>query len=168
MHPALLAAASIVGAAVIFTWRLRETTRPITARKILIPPLGMSTGFCMFVYPPTRVPPTWGLAAFLVGALVFCWPLVKTSRLTREGDAIMLKRSRAFLWILLGLVAVRLAARTYVEQLISPLQTGSIFFLLAFGMILPWRVLMFLEYRRLTAAASPQGVAALASSPEAG
>jgi membrane protein CcdC involved in cytochrome C biogenesis len=170
MHPAILAAASIIGAAVVFTWRLRETSRPITARKILVPPLGMSTGFCMFIYPPTRVPLAWGLAAFLAGAIVFCWPLVKTSKLTREGDAIMLKRSRAFLWILLGLVAVRLAARTYVEQLISPMQTGSIFFMLAFGMILPWRVLMFLDYRRLVATppAVAHGVGSLESSPEVG
>lgn len=157
MQPALLAVGSIAGAAAVFTWRLRETSRPITARKILIPPLGMSTGFGMFVYAPTRVPVAWGALAFLAGAILFCYPLVRTSTLRREGGAIRLERSKAFLWILLGLVAVRFAARSYVEQHLSPLQTGAVFFCVAFGMILPWRALMYLEYRRLVRDAQPPG-----------
>jgi membrane protein CcdC involved in cytochrome C biogenesis len=140
---------SLAGAAVIIAWRLRETTRPVTVRKIIIPPLGMSTGFSMFAYPPTRIPALWALSAFALGAVVFAYPLLKSSRLVRSGDVVMLERSPAFLWILLGLVAVRFAARSYIEQYVSPLQTGSIFFILAFGMILRWRVLMYLEYRRL-------------------
>ena len=142
---------SLIGAAVVLTWRLRETSKPINARKILTPPLGMSTGFGMFLYPPTRIPLLWGVAAFLFGALVLCYPLVKSSELARQGDDIMLRRSPAFLWILVGLVALRLLARSYVERYVSPMQTGSIFFVLAFGMILPWRVLMYREYQRLTA-----------------
>lgn len=142
---------SLVGAAVVFTWRMRETSRPINARKILIPPLGMSTGFSMFLYPPTRIPLTWAIVAFLFGALVLCYPLLKSSELARQGDDIMLRRSPAFLWVLVGLVAIRLLARSYVERYISPIQTGSIFFILAFGMILPWRVLMYRKYKELTA-----------------
>jgi membrane protein CcdC involved in cytochrome C biogenesis len=143
--------ASLAGAAAIIAWRMRETTRPVTARKIVIPPLGMSTGFFMFAYAPARIPVSWALCAFVLGAGVLSYPLVKTSKLTRQGDVVTLQRSRAFIWILLGLFAVRFAARAYVEQLVSPLQTGSIFFVLAFGMISCWRVLMFLEYRKLRA-----------------
>jgi membrane protein CcdC involved in cytochrome C biogenesis len=36
-----------------------------------------------------------------------------------------------------------------VEEHISIPQTGGVFFILAFGMILPWRVTMYLQYRRL-------------------
>ena len=46
--------------------------------------------------------------------------------MVREGDTIVLRRSRAFLWILLGLLALRLALRGYVEQYVSPIQTGAI------------------------------------------
>ena len=141
---------SILGGAVVFSWRLSETNRPITAKKILIPPLGMSTGLFMFVYPPTRIPLSWALAAVASGTILFTYPLARTSKLMRDGAVIRLQRSRAFLWILLGLVAVRFAARGYVEQHVSPLQTGSIFFLIALGMIVPWRILMYLEYRKLT------------------
>jgi membrane protein CcdC involved in cytochrome C biogenesis len=145
----LLVVMSIAGAVVVFSWRMRETSRPISARKILIPPIGMSTGFGMFLYPPTRIPLTWALAAFAFGALVLCYPLVKSSELARQGNDIMLRRSPAFLWILAGLVVIRFAARSYVERFVSPIQTGSIFFVLAFGMILPWRLLMYRQYRRL-------------------
>ena len=144
-----LLVSSLIGAGLVLAYRVRESTRPINTPKIVIPPLGMSTGFCMFFYAPARVPLLWAAAAFLVGALVFSFPLVKTSKLQRSGDVVMLKRSRAFLWILLGLVAVRLVLRTYVGRYIDPLQTASLFFVLAFGMILVWRVRMLIEYRRL-------------------
>lgn len=121
----------------------------MTAAKILVPPLGMTTGFCMFLVPQTRVPFSWGLLAFLAGAVFLSYPLVRTSTLTRNGDDVLLKRSRAFLVILLALIAVRLAARSWVEQYVDTLQTGSLFFLLAYGMLLPWRIVMFLRYRAL-------------------
>jgi membrane protein CcdC involved in cytochrome C biogenesis len=140
-----------VGAAAVFAWRIRETQRPVTAAKILIPPLGMTSGFSMFLVPQTRVPFAWGLTAFLIGAVFLAYPLVQTSALTRQGDAVLLRRSRAFLVILLALVAVRLAARTYVEKYVDAAQTGSLFFLLAYGMLLPWRIVMFLRYRALVA-----------------
>jgi membrane protein CcdC involved in cytochrome C biogenesis len=133
--------ATLVGGAAVLLWRIRETQRPVTAAKILVPPLGMTTGFCMFLLPQTRVPFTWGLAAFLAGAVFLSYPLVHTSTLTRSGGEILLKRSRAFLVILLGLVAVRLAARSYVEQYVDAVQTGSLFFLLAYGMFLRYRAL---------------------------
>jgi membrane protein CcdC involved in cytochrome C biogenesis len=147
--PPVLALSSLVGAAAVLAWRVRESRTPVTARKILIPPLGMSTGLFMFVVPATRIPWTWGLAAFLAGVVFFSYPLIHTSELTRVGGDVMMRRSRAFLWILLGLLALRVALRTYVESLISPMQTGSLFFLLAFGMILPWRLAMYRRYRAL-------------------
>lgn len=149
LHPAVLAVATVAGGAVMMTWRYRETRRPINLRRILIPPLGMATGFCMFLAPPTRIPWSWGLAAFALGALVFSIPLARTSTLTRHGDEVLMERSRAFLWILLGLLAVRLLLHSWIEQFITPIQTGAVFFCLGFGMILRWRVGMLLQYRRL-------------------
>ena len=140
---------SLVGAALVLTWRVRETRAPVTARKILIPPLAMSTGFLMFLAPTAREPWTWALAAFAAGALLFAYPLVLTSELTRQDGAIYLRRSKAFLWILLGLLAIRLALRSWVEQYVSTPQTAGLFFVLAFGMLLPWRITMYRRYRKL-------------------
>ena len=143
-------AASLVGAGIMLAWRFHETRRPVTLPAIVIPPLGMSTGFAMFFAPQMRIPFWWGLVAFLVGAFIFAIPLAHTSRLERDGNTVVMRRSPAFIVILLVLVAIRFALRSYIDQFISPLQTGALFFVLAFGMILRWRVGMWLEYRRLT------------------
>ena len=134
----------------MLAWRFHETRRPVTPPAILIPPLGMSTGFMMFVAPRLRFPFWWGVVAFLVGAVVFAIPLAHTSRLEREGNTVVMRRSPAFIVILLVLVAIRFALRSYIDRFVSPLQTGALFFVLAFGMILRWRLGMWLEYRRLT------------------
>ena len=144
--------APLVGAIAVLAWRIRETQRPVSRRSILVPPLAMSTGFAMFLFPGFRVPWPWALGAFLAGALVLAIPLLRSSRLSREGDAIVFRRSRAFLGILLGLVAVRFLLRDYVGHVLPPRQTGAVFFLLAFGMIVRWRVWMLGEYSRLVGA----------------
>jgi len=141
--------AAVAGAATVMAWRVRETTRPVSMRSIVLPPLAMSTGFMMFVVPEMRLPLSWAAGAFLVGALVFSWPLARSSRLERTGDVIVMRRSRAFLLILLALFAVRFALREWIDRIISPLQTGALFFVLAFGMILAWRLRMLREYRTL-------------------
>lgn len=148
MQPAVFVT-SALGAAAILAWRMRETTRPVTAKSILIPPLGMATGFSMFVYPPARIPPTWALLSFAIGAALLAYPMIKTSKLVREGETIFLRRSRAFIGIVLALVALRFALREYVGHYLSVIQTGSIMFVLAFGMIVRWRAVMYFEYKKL-------------------
>lgn len=143
-------AAALAGAATVMAWRVHETRRPVSLSAILLPPLGMSTGFLMFLVPALRLPWSWAAGAFLAGALLFSWPLARSSRLQRAGDVIVMQRSRAFLAILLVLAAVRLALRGWIDQLISPLQTGALFFVLAFGMILVWRLRMLRAYLALT------------------
>jgi membrane protein CcdC involved in cytochrome C biogenesis len=131
-------------------WRIREGQTAVTVRKIVIPPLGMATGFCMFIVPAFRLPWMWALGAFLVGALVLAYPLILTSRLKMVGDDVMMHRSAAFFVVVVALAAVRYYARGYFDKLISLEQTAALFFVLAFGMILRWRMSMYFEYRRLT------------------
>ncbi|MBN2908571.1 cytochrome c biogenesis protein CcdC [Polycladomyces sp. WAk] len=140
---------TIIMALTFVVIRLRAAKKPTSAKKIILPPIAMSTGFLMFLYPPTRIPFSWGIIAFLAGAVFFSYPLIRTSQFHIIGDEIYLKRSKAFVFILLGLLLLRLGLHTYVEEHISIPQTGAVFFILAFGMILPWRVAMYLQYRRL-------------------
>jgi membrane protein CcdC involved in cytochrome C biogenesis len=140
---------SIAGASAVMAWRMRETRTPVSVKKIVIPPLGMSTGLSMFAMPAFRVPWTWALAAFLTGALALAYPLMRTSRLVRDGDVVMMQRSNAFLAILIVLAGVRIAARGYLDTVLSVQQTAGLFFVLAFGMILRWRAQMLLDYRAL-------------------
>jgi membrane protein CcdC involved in cytochrome C biogenesis len=142
---------SVVGAAVVMAWRVREGRTAVTLRKIVIPPLGMATGFCMFLVPNFRIPIPWAAIAFLLGATALAYPLLRTSRLVRVGEAIMMQRSNAFFLVVVVLALIRILARTYIDRFLDIDQTGALFFVLAFGMILRWRLRMLFEYRALTA-----------------
>lgn len=141
-------AAALAGAATIILWRIQETRRRVTRASVVLPPIGMSTGLLMFALPAVRIPWGWALCGLLLGALLSV-PLARTSRLERVGDIVMMRRSRAFLSILLVLAAVRLALHEWIGAHISPLQTGGLFFVIAFGMIVVWRARMLREYLRL-------------------
>jgi membrane protein CcdC involved in cytochrome C biogenesis len=148
--PVLTAVVSGLGLCGVLAWRVREGQKPMTARKIVIPPLGMATGFCMFVVPGFRVPWTWALGAFAIGAIVLAYPLLLTSSLRREGDVIWMKRSAAFFSVVVVLAAVRYFARGFFDKYLTLEQTGGLFFILAFGMILRWRMALLALYRKLT------------------
>jgi membrane protein CcdC involved in cytochrome C biogenesis len=145
---------SIFGLLGVLAWRIREGRSAVTVKKIIIPPLGMATGFSMFLVPAFRVPWTWALTAFLIGMVALAWPLLITSKLVRDGDTIMMKRSNAFFLVVVALAAIRFFARDYLDSLMSLQQTAGLFFVLAFGMILRWRLRMLSEYRNLTAQTS--------------
>jgi len=139
----------VFGGIAVLAWRVRETRVPISSKAIVIPPLAMSSGFLMFLAPMMRVRWSWTIAAFLLGLLVLSWPLIRSSRLELRDGVVYMKRSRAFLAILLVLFAIRLALHDYIGQIISPLQTASLFYLMAFGMIARWRLVMYRQYRRI-------------------
>lgn len=130
--------------------RMRASSKPVNAMKIIMPPIGMSTGFLMFIAPVTRIPIEWGIASFLVGALLFSYPLIKTSNMYVQDGHVYMKRSKAFVGILLVLLVVRFALHGYVEEWITIYQTGAVFFVLAYGMLLPWRIYMYMQFRKLT------------------
>lgn len=152
---AFTAIVSVIGLCGVLVWRVREGRTAVTARKILIPPMGMATGFSMFFVRAFRFPLEWAIAAFLTGAILLAWPLLATSSLRREGDAIMMKRSGAFFAVVIVLAAVRYFARDYFDSYLTLEQTGGLFFVLAFGMILRWRLSLYLSYRALTRTAPP-------------
>lgn len=147
----LLRVGPILGGVVLIAWRVRETKVSVSRKAIIIPPLAMSTGFLMFLAPMTRVPLSWAIIALVLGAAVLAWPLLRSTRLETRDGAIYMKRSRAFMVILLALLAIRLAAHDYIGHLISPLQTAAVFYLMAFGMIVRWRLKMLRQYEALLA-----------------
>ena len=145
------AVGAVIGLLGVLAWRIREGRTAVTVKKIIMPPLGMATGFCMFIVPAFRVPWTWAAGAFLIGGIALAWPLLITSRLVRTGNTIMMQRSNAFFLVVIALAAIRFFARGYFDRIMSIEQTGGLFFVLAFGMILRWRLRMLSEYRALTA-----------------
>ncbi|WP_254854086.1 CcdC family protein [Halobacillus salinus] len=138
--------------------RLRAAKKPASVKKIILPPLFMSTGALMFVVPVFRVSFSQVLEALAVG-VIFSIFLIRTSRFeVRDGD-IYLKPSKAFIGILFGLLGLRIVLKLVIGQTISFGETSGMFFLLAFGMILSWRLAMLKEYIRLEKTISKQDVA---------
>jgi membrane protein CcdC involved in cytochrome C biogenesis len=147
---------SLAGLVAVTAWRLREVRTAVSLRKIIIPPLGMATGFSMFFVPAFRIPLAWAGAAFVIGAVALAYPLLLTTRLIRIGDAIMMKRSSAFLIVLFVLAAVRFLARGYFDTILTVQQSAGLFFILAFGMIVRWRTKMLIDFRKLTVECAPE------------
>ncbi|MGB6193725.1 MAG: CcdC protein domain-containing protein, partial [Terracidiphilus sp.] len=75
--------------------------------------------------------------------------------LERRGDAVMMKRSGAFLVVILVLGGIRFFARGYFDTILTAQQTAGAFFILAFGMIVCWRAKMLIDYRKITAEPQP-------------
>ncbi|MGM7701284.1 CcdC family protein [Pseudalkalibacillus sp. Hm43] len=139
---------AIVMASVALFIRMRAARKPASIKKIILPPLFMSTGFLMFLYPPARVNLDEALEALLVGAL-FSLLLIRTSSFEKRSDEIYLRRSKAFVFILIGLLLFRIVLKLYLGQQISIEETSGLFFILAFGMIAPWRIAMYFKFKKL-------------------
>ncbi|AYA78456.1 hypothetical protein DOE78_08735 [Bacillus sp. Y1] len=127
--------------------RMKAAKKPATARKIILPPVFMSTGALMFVVPMFRVTYLELFEAMAVG-LVFSILLIKTSKFEIRENEIYLKRSRAFVFILFGLLVLRIILKLLLSSSIDYGELSGMFFILAFFMILPWRIAMYLQFRR--------------------
>lgn len=134
--------------------RMKASKKPVTSKKIILPPIFMSTGALMFVIPFFRV--TWLeiIEALGVGML-FSIFLIMTSKFEVKGDEIYLKRSKAFAFILIGLLIIRLVGKLILTSTIDVGQLSGMFWILAFGMIVPWRIAMFIQYKKLQRQINP-------------
>lgn len=147
----MVVASTIVAAImaiIVAVIRIRAAKKPASAKKIILPPLFMSTGFLMFAHPLFRLGWDKVFEAFIVGAL-FSILLIKTSNFEIRDNQIFLKRSKAFIFILFGLLIFRILLKSILGQYISFYETSGMFFILAFGMILNWRIAMYFGYRKL-------------------
>jgi membrane protein CcdC involved in cytochrome C biogenesis len=128
--------------------RMKAQKKPVSGKKIILPPLFMSTGALMFLFPFFRVTLGELLEALTVGML-FSILLIKTSKFEIRNNDIYLKRSKAFAFILIGLLIIRIVAKSILSTTIDYGALSGMFWILAFGMIVPWRIAMYLQYRKL-------------------
>ncbi|WP_019414071.1 CcdC family protein [Paenisporosarcina sp. TG20] len=139
---------AVVMGTLVMTVRAKSTKKPVSAKKIILPPLFMSTGALMFVFEYFRVAPLQIIEAFGVG-LLFSIVLIWTSRFEVKNGDIYLKQSKAFIFILIGLVVVRLVAKIILSSTIDVGELSGMFWILAFGMIVPWRIAMLVQYKKI-------------------
>lgn len=128
--------------------RAKSAKKPANARKIIIPPIAMSTGALMFVFPYFRMPLELIIVSVVVGALCSIL-LIKTSKFHIVDGDIFLKPSKAFFIVLVGLLVFRTLGKIYLGGTFHLGELGGLFFLLAFSMILPWRLAMLWQFKKL-------------------
>ncbi|GGM37592.1 membrane protein [Paraliobacillus quinghaiensis] len=144
-------ASTVVGlimASLMIFIRARASKRPTNGARILLPPLFMSTGAFMFIIPMFRVSFPQVIEALVIG-IIFSVFLIKSTSFQIEGKNIYLKPSKYFIIILVGLLIARIILKVMISSTISVGETSGMFFLLAFGMIVTWRLVMFFNYQKL-------------------
>lgn len=141
--------ALMMGVLAIFV-RSKSAKRPVSIKKIILPPIFMSTGALMFIFEEFRVAPLQIIEALLVGAL-FSIILIKTTNFEVRQSDIFMKQSKAFPFILFGLLFIRLIGKLVLSSTIDVGELGGMFWILAFGMIVPWRLAMLMKFKKLEA-----------------
>jgi len=131
-----------------FIVRTKAAKRPISPKRIILPPLFMSTGALMFLFEEFRVPLPQIIESVCVG-LLFSIVLIKTTNFEEKDDKLYVKKSRAFIIILISLLVVRSIAKLILSSSIDVGELGGMFWILAFAMIVPWRIGMLIKYFKL-------------------
>ncbi|ASN05617.1 CcdC family protein [Virgibacillus necropolis] len=143
---------STIGAACMATlmvfMRLRSAKKPASVKKIILPPLFMSTGAFMFIFPVFRIEWSQVIEALVVGVM-FSIVLIIGSKFEIKQNDIYLIPSKSFIFILFGLLTLRIILKLAFSGTISLYETSGMFFLLAFGMIISWRIAMLIKYKKL-------------------
>ncbi|MBT2575167.1 DUF1453 family protein [Bacillus sp. ISL-51] len=142
----VIAAAMAIAVMIV---RIKSSDKPASPKKIILPPIFMSTGALMFFIPFFRVTGEEFLEAITLG-VIFSIFLIKTSKFEIKNNEIYLKRSKAFVFILIGLLVIRIAMKSILSTTIDYGALSGMFWILAFGMIVPWRIAMFVSYRKLS------------------
>lgn len=142
----VIAAAMAIAVMIV---RIKSSDKPASPKKIILPPIFMSTGALMFFIPFFRVTGEEFLEAITLG-VIFSIFLIKTSKFEIKNNEIYLKRSKAFVFILIGLLVIRIVMKSILSTTIDYGALSGMFWILAFGMIVPWRIAMFVSYRKLS------------------
>src|SRR5690625_6175813 len=98
--------------------RMRASEKPASIKKIILPPLFMSTGALMFLFPMFRLQFSDVLEALLVG-IFFSFFLIKFSRFEIKNNEIYLIPSKALIFILFVLLILRIIIKFIIVFIIS-------------------------------------------------
>lgn len=102
----------------------------------------------MFIFEEFRVAPLQIAEAAALG-LMFSVVLILTSKFEIRDNAVYMKQSKAFPFILVGLLVLRIILKLIFAESFDVGELAGMFFILAFSMILPWRIGMLIKYKKL-------------------
>ena len=106
---------------VVIVIRMKAQKFPVNEKKIILPPIFMSTGALMYVIPYFRLTGAEILESIILG-VIFSSVLIWTSHFEVQGAEVYMKRSKAFPIILISLLIIR----TIIKYLLVALLMGEI------------------------------------------
>lgn len=132
----------------IMFMRIKGQKKPVTAKKILIPPVAMSTGALMFIFEQFRIT-RLEVIEMVIAGMIFSTVLIATSKFEIRDNVIYMKRSKMFFIIIILLLVVRTIWKTVLSNSFNPGELAGMFWTLAFAMLVPWRIAMYIKYKKL-------------------
>lgn len=142
---------SIFMVVVVNVVRFKTTQRPVKSKMaLMMPAVGMAMGFSMFINPVFWPTQTQVIISILLGML-FSIVLIQTSKFEIRDGMIYLQRSKWFALGIFGLLFLRMGLKFFLTgamELDGGAMSGS-FFIMAYFMILPWRLGMLYNYSKL-------------------
>src|SRR5690625_7649669 len=108
----------------------------------------MSSGTLMFLFPVFQVHWLQVFEALAIG-IIFSIFLIKTSRFEIHQNQIYLIPSKAFIFILFGLLFIRIVFKLIIVSSIYLGEMSGMFYLLAIVMIFSWRLEILIDYNKL-------------------
>jgi membrane protein CcdC involved in cytochrome C biogenesis len=141
----------IIAIAALVLWRrTRSMYRPIRGSgiRLLIPLLFMLPGVTLLLNPNVNEP-AWAFGAAFGLGIMFSIPLIWTTNYeVREDNLIYAQKNWGFIAVFLGIVIIRFALRQELTDM-DPQGIMALFMMVAFGYLIPWRVVSFIKFRRL-------------------
>ncbi len=137
---------TLIFGSMIILIRMKSSKRPASIKGIVLPPIMMSTGALMFVIPYFRVSGFDILEAVLMG-LVFSLILIWTTKFEIRHQFVFIKRTKAFPVILMALLLIRLFIKYWISGSVEVGELSGMFWIMAFAMIVPWRIAMYFQYK---------------------
>jgi membrane protein CcdC involved in cytochrome C biogenesis len=147
----------IVAIAALVLWRrTRSMYRPIRGSgiRMLIPLLFMLPGVILLLNPDVNEP-AWAFGAAFGLGIMFSIPLIWTTNYeVREDNLIYAQKNWGFIAAFLGIVIIRFVLRQELSDM-DPQGKMALFMMVAFGYLIPWRVVSFIKFRRLVSQTYP-------------
>ncbi|WAH36537.1 CcdC protein domain-containing protein [Alicyclobacillus dauci] len=140
----------LVLVALIVWRRLSATRKPVKGNglRMILPLLFLLFGFASFLNPGVQLSALEIIIPLMVG-IVFSIPLIITTNYEiREDGLIYARKSMAFVVCLLVILALRIALRELLHGYNSSTMT-MMYFLVAFGYLVPWRIASFMKFRKV-------------------
>lgn len=137
-------------AALVLWRRTRSMYRPIRGSgiRLLIPILFMLPGASL-IFNLNAGEPMWVYGAALGLGIVFSVPLIWTTNYeVREDNQIYSKKNWGFVAAFVGIVLIRFLLRQELSGM-DPQEKLAVFMMVAFGYIIPWRIVSFIKFRRV-------------------